>query len=165
MKKLIALLMIISFVTVTAGSAFAAPGDNARNRAAGRRVERRHENRGPAVHRPGPNHRPDHRPNHRPGINRQGPNHRPNRQGPVMRRPDNRNSLYSWRSGPSYRGNFFNRAGRYPRPYYRSRPIYRSHYPRYHRHHGSSLSGLEIFGIGASLLLLAAMINSAANDY
>ncbi|MCL1941697.1 MAG: hypothetical protein FWG09_07125, partial [Synergistaceae bacterium] len=150
MKKLIALLMIISFVTVTTGSAFAAPGGNVRDRAAARRVERRNENRRPVVNRTAPNQRARIQhpaPNHRPGINRPGPNHRPNHR-PIVRRPDNRN-VYSWRSGPSARGNFFNRAGRYHRPYYGPRPVYRS-YPRYR--HSSSLTGLEVFGIGASLL-------------
>ena len=148
MKKLTALLMIVSFVTVTAGSAFAGPGESVSERMAARRAERNQEIKRPPMVR--------HAPNQRPAISRPVPNQRQ-----IISRPAPNQRPVAGFNRPIARpnSNFFNRAGRYQRPQYAPKPVYRPSHPRRHSS-SSSLSGMELFGIGAAVLLLAAMVSN-----
>ena len=148
MKKLIALLMIVSFVTVTAAGAFADPRSFGRGRISGR-VERRDSDR-----RIRPNYPSERR------VSRPVPLDRRSYLG----RPDRHDRVIIRRDRPLARRHygFFNR----PRYYDRRPAMLYSGRPHYYGHrHSSSLSPLEFFGIGAVILAVAAAANSAYYDY
>lgn len=162
MKKLIALLMIVSFITVSTAGAFANPIDFERNRAMSKRIERK-QDRKPAINRQAPARRNE--------ISRQN---RPNRlelgKRPIIRgaiRPNNSPNRYQYQR-PITRpnGSFFNRAARsYPSLRNHSRP-YPSYRPSYrHSRSSSSMSALEFLGIGAAIISLVAIISNSTNNY
>ena len=169
MKRLVALLMIVSFLSANTTAAFAEQRVNERGRVSGR-VEHRQPDRRidlnrPAqdrrivVNRPAPDRRIDaNRPNHdrRIVVNRPAPDrriivNRPNR--PIY------NDNYSYnRPAARHNGNFFNRSGYYS---HHHAPIYRPAPRPYYSHHynvrrSSSLSPLEFLGIGAAIIAIAA---------
>ena len=101
MKKLIALLMIVSFITVSTGAAFAEPRDLERDRVATKRIERRQDRR-PAINRQAPDRRNEATRMQRP--NRPEPGNRILRNAP---RPNNEHNRYQ-RPIMRNNGNFFN---------------------------------------------------------
>jgi hypothetical protein len=153
MKRIIALLLMVSFVTVNTTGAFAALKltERGRGRVSGR-VEHRNSDRRIAVRRP----------------DSLSERHYTNRTSPLNRRssisrPLRRDSDFFRRDRPVARHNygFFNRSRLYSRrpimPF-RGRPYYYGH------SHSSSLSPLEFFGIGAAIIAIAAAANSCS-DY
>ena len=183
MKKLIAMLLVVSFMTVNTAGAFAEQrgvparrsGRSEENRQSRPAPNRRHEanrpapNRRPVVNRPAPNHRHEaNRPGHdrRPVISRPAPDRRP-----VVIRPNN-NLHRRQAMATRHHNSFFNRVGRSPYrhrpapyPAYRHRPApYSAYQPNYHYHgrRSSSLTPLEFFGIGAAIIAMAAMVNNAS---
>ena len=159
MKKLIALLMIVSFVMVSTGSAFAEPRDFERNGVVTKRIERRHDRR-PAINRQAPIRRNE-------ATRMQRPN-RPEPGNRIMRNRAHPNNEHNRYQRPIIRNNggFFNRVGRYPSyPNYDSRPYhsYRNH-NHYRSGRSSSITPLEFLGIGAVLLTIAAMVSDSSNN-
>jgi Ni/Co efflux regulator RcnB len=154
MKKIIALLMIVSFVAVSIPSAFAEESIYERGRVSGR-VMHRQPNRGTDVRRPV-------RPVQRPSFNRSAPL---DRRTALSRpsRPSNYDYFRHSRPIARHNSSFFNRTRYYnshPLPQYRYRPWYYGNYRR-----SSSLSPLEFLGIGAAIIAIAAAANSTCCDY
>ena len=142
MKKLIALLLVVSFVTVNTASAFAASTVNTRDRVIAKRVENNHVSK-PVVSRPGPD--------VKLGTNKPVIVNRPNIA--------NNNTTKLSRSNP--RDNSFNRVERnLPRSNnHRVTPNYRRNY----QSSNNSLTPLEFFGIGTAIIALAAIVSSSNN--
>ena|GEM_PF-6286062 len=175
MKKIIALIMMVSFITVNTAGAFAAQRPTSRDRVSGR-VEQRNTNRGSDARRQ--ERRTETRLNEaqrnraqrseRPSINRSSPlNRRQNYERP--NRPVNRDVLRRGRPITRPQGSFFNRSRFYnSRPFssYRSRPYYGSSRPYYGSYRrNNSISPLEFFGIGAAIIAIAAAASHAHCDY
>ena len=180
MKKLVALLMIASFLSANTTAAFAEQNVNERGRVSGRvERERGQSERRPVINRSAPDRRPIiNRPDsdRRAVINRPAPDRRHivNRPDPdrrhIVTRPNrpiyNDNYRYN-RPAPRHNSNFFGRSGYYshrPAPQYRPRP-----FPYYAHHHNvrrsSSITPLEFLGIGAAIIAIAAAASHTCNDY
>jgi len=180
MKKLIALLMIVSFITVNVGGAFADIRSD-RGRVSGK-VERKlpdkkpginrpvQQNNKPAVNRPAqPKNNPflnrPNQPKNNPFLNR--PAH-PNNK-PVLKHQDRQinNDIFR-RNRPITRHNdsFFNRTriyNRRPFPPHSTRPYY---YKPYSRSSNNSLTPLEFLGLGAAIIAIAAAVTHTCDyDY
>ncbi|MCL1874943.1 MAG: hypothetical protein FWF87_01635 [Synergistaceae bacterium] len=155
MKKIVALLLMASFVTVNAAGAFAEARffERGRGRVSGR-VEHRNTDR-----------RIDSRRSSPPVERRLSSRPAPNMRG-FANRPARRDSYFFNRSRPMTRhhSNFFNRPRVFNRrpvaPLYRSRPYYSGH-----SHRSSSLSALEFFGISAAIISIAAAASHTCYDY
>ena len=156
MKKLVALLLVVSFVLVNTAGAFAEAKfyEKGRGKISGR-VEHRNTDRRTTVHRP--NYPAERRLTNRPAPDRHS----------FTNRTTRRNSEFFNRSRPMARhnGSFFNRSRFYNRR--PVAPLYRSSRPYYtgHRHRSSSLTPLEFFGIGAAIISIAAAASHTCCDY
>jgi hypothetical protein len=152
MKKLIALMMMVSFITVSSADAFAAQRPISRGRVSGR-VEHRNTNRGSDL-------RSQLQRSHRDSINRSTPLHRRTTSDRLSRPRD-----YFNRTRPITRPHdrFFDRSRMFDRRSfsYRGRPYYG--YGNYHR--SNSMSPLEFLGIGAAIIAIAAAASHAHCDY
>ena len=188
MKKFIAIIMMLSFITVNTAGAFAAERPNSRNRVSGRveqrsnsrdrasgrteqrsnlrnrlsgRTEQRNTNRGSDTRR-------QLQRNDRPSTNRSGTLSRRSNFDRLSR-PATRDFFRNSRPMGSYGSSFFNRSrGYYRRPFpsYSSRP-YSIPYsrPYYGHRRSSSISPLEFLGIGAAIIAIAAAASHANCDY
>lgn len=154
MKKIVALLLMVSFVTVNTTGAFAAQSLYGRGRVSGR-VEHRNTDRRTIAGRPGS-------PLERRLTNRSNPLDRRS----ITNRPLRRNNDFFNRSRPAtrYNSNFYNRSRFFNRrpiaPQYRYRPYYSGH-----SHSSSSLTALEFLGLGAAILSIAAAASHTCCDY
>jgi Ni/Co efflux regulator RcnB len=150
MKRIIAILLMVSFVTVNTTSAFAAQRLVGRGRVSGR-VEHRNSDRRVAVRRPDSLRERYY--TSRSPLDRRSSVNRPFRRDHDLFRRDRPIARHNY--------SFFNRSRLYSRrpimPF-RSRPYYSGH------RHSSSLSPLEFLGIGAAIIAIAAAAN-ACSDY
>jgi len=151
MKKLIALLMLLSFVTVNTAGAFAEQRPNERGRISGK-IERRDSDRRINVRRPDSS-------RERRLSRRSASQERRFYENRNARRGDS----LSRRSRPMARGNhsFFNRTRYYNRrPMVQHRPYYYGHSRR-----SSGVSALEFLGVSAAIIAIATAASHAHCDY
>ena len=142
MKKLIALLLVVSFVTINTASAFAASTVNVRDRVIAKRIENNKVSK-PVVSRPGPD--------VKLGTNKPV----------IINRPNVRNNNTPRLSRPTPRDSYFNRVERNLSRGHNNRitPNYRHNY----KSSNDSLTPLEFFGIGTAIIAIAAIVSSSNN--